>query len=140
VPAARAEEAFVVTDDIPADTGSADPSAELRHAAETVRQRFRRGSPAYGFWRVIAGVWDRWAERMELGVELSPIAHAEFQAALFSSRKYMEMRHGASELVVLTGTLSCAKCGHAFTSAADEDIRATELAGRLLGHVCKKPS
>ncbi len=108
----------------------------MRHAAEIVRERYREGSPAYGFWRVIAGIWDRWAERMELGVDLSPIAHAEFQAALFSSRKYMEMRHGGSEGVTMTGTLSCAKCGHVFATPAEDDVRATELSARLLGHVC----
>jgi hypothetical protein len=126
----------VLADHIPADTGSADPSGELRHAAETVRERYRQGSPAYGFWRVIAGIWDRWAERMELGVELSSLAHAEFQAALFSARKYMEMRHGESESLVLTGTLSCAKCGRQLASPADAHIKATELSARLLGHVC----
>jgi hypothetical protein len=124
--------------DIPVDTGSADPTAELRHAAQAVRERYRKGSPAYGFWRVIAGIWERWAERMELGVELSPVAHAEFQAALFSSRKYMEMRHGACESVVTTGKLSCESCGKPLLTP-DERVRATELAGRLLGHVCDEP-
>jgi hypothetical protein len=85
---------------------------------------------------VIAGIWDRWAERMELGVELTPIAHAEFQAALFSSRKYMQMRHGGSEAVAMTGTLSCTNCGRVFATPAEEGIRATELSARLLGHVC----
>jgi hypothetical protein len=130
----------VLTSDIPADTGSADPSAELRHAAEMVRERYRKGSPAYGFWRVISGIWDRWAERMELGIDLSPIAHAEFQAALFSSRKYMEMRYGGSEPVAMTGTLSCAKCGHLLATPGEENIRATELSARLLGHVCRTDS
>jgi hypothetical protein len=125
-----------MTTDIPVDTGSADPTAELRHAAEAVRERYRKGSPAYGFWRVIAGIWDRWAERMELGVELSPVAHAEFQAALFSSRKYMEMRYGGSESVVTTGKITCESCGQVFVTPDEHDIRATELAGRLLGHVC----
>jgi hypothetical protein len=73
---------------------------------------------------------------MELGVDLTPIAHAEFQAALFSSRKYMEMRRGGSEAVTMTGALACAKCGHVFATPADEGIKATELSGRLLGHVC----
>jgi hypothetical protein len=127
----------VLTDDIPPDTGSADPSTELRHAAEMIRQRYQQGSPAYGFWRVIAGIWDRWAERMELGVELTPVSHAEFQAALFSSRKYMEMRHGGSEPLTLTGSLSCANCGQTLATPADEDIKATELSARLLGHVCQ---
>ena len=85
-----------MTEDIPPDTGSADPGSELRSAASTVRDRYRKGSPAYGFWRVTAGIWDRWAERMELGVELSPVAHAELQAALFSARKYLELRHAGS--------------------------------------------
>jgi hypothetical protein len=58
---------------------------------------------------VIAGIWDRRAERMELGVDLTPVAHAEFQAALFSSRKYMEMRHGGSEVVAMTGKISHAQ-------------------------------
>jgi hypothetical protein len=73
---------------------------------------------------------------MELGVDLSPVAHAEFQAALFSSRKYMEMRHGESEDVALAGTVSCAKCGQVFATPAEENLRATELSARLLGHVC----
>jgi hypothetical protein len=140
VPTARDLGGAVLTDDIPADTGSADPSTELRQAAEAVRQRYRKGSPAYGFWRVIAGIWDRWAERMEVGVDLSPVAHAEFQAALFSSRRYMEMRHGGSEPVMMTGKLSCAKCGHEFATPAEENIWATELSARLLGHVCGKAS
>jgi hypothetical protein len=77
---------------------------------------------------------------MELGVDLSPVAHAEFQAALFSSRKYMEMRHGGSESVAMAGTLACAKCGHVFATPAEENIRATELSARLLGHVCSTDS
>ncbi len=89
---------------------------------------------------MIAGIWDRWAERMELGVDLSPIAQAEFQAALFSSRKYMEMRHGGSESVAMSGALSCAKCGHVFARPAEQGIRATELSARLLGHVCRADS
>ena len=122
--------------DIDADAGSADPGVELRYAATTVRQRYRDGSPAYGFWRVTAGIWDRWAERVELGVELSPVAHAEFQAALFSARKYLEMRHGGSERVVSTGSLSCSKCGQVLAAPEEADLLATELSGRLLGHVC----
>jgi hypothetical protein len=102
-----------------------------------VRQRYQKGSPAYGFWGVIAGIWERWAHRMELGVELSPVSHAEFQAALFSSRKYMEMRRGGSEPLTLSGAVSCAKCGHVLATPADENIKATELAARLLAHVCK---
>jgi hypothetical protein len=128
-----------VTEDIPPDTGSADPSSELRAAAEIVRERYRQGSPAYGFWRVISGVWDRWAERMELGIDLTPVAHAEFQAALFSARKYMEMRHGGSEMIVSAGTLSCQTCGEEFIKAAGTQMKATELSYRLLGHVCPGP-
>ena len=70
--------------EVPVDIGSADPGAELREAATAVRERYRKGSPAYGFWRVTAGIWERWAERVELGLQLSPVAQAEFQAALFS--------------------------------------------------------
>jgi hypothetical protein len=125
-----------VTTEVPPETGSADPGAELREAAAIVRQRYKEGSPAHGFWRVTAGVWERWAERLELGTELSPVAHAEFQAALFSARKYMEMRHGGSELVRADGPLACAECGHVFVATTDGEIRATELSGRLLGHVC----
>jgi hypothetical protein len=125
-----------LTGEIPAETGSADPGVELRHAAQTVRERYRTGSPAFGFWRVIAGIWDRWAERLELGVELSPVAHAEYQAALFSARKYLEMRHGGDERVVCTGTVSCEACGHVFLSEGDDAVTATELSARLLAHVC----
>jgi hypothetical protein len=125
-----------VTIEISPDTGSPDPGAELREAAATVRQRYKEGSPAYGFWRVTAGIWQRWAERVELGTEFSPVAHAEFQAALFSARKYMEMRHGGSEHVRADGRLTCAACDHVFVTGADGEIRATELSGRLLGHVC----
>jgi len=122
--------------EIPAVIGSADPGAELREAAATVRERFRKGSPAFGFWRVTAGIWERWAERVELGIELSPVAHAEYQAALFSARKYMEMRHGESQHVVATGPLSCAGCGYVFASSDSQGLRATELSARLLGHAC----
>jgi hypothetical protein len=122
--------------DIPADTGSADPGFELRQAATTVRERYTEGSHGHGFWKVTAGIWDRWAERVELGTELSPVAHAEFQAALFSARKYMEMRHGGYERLVLTGEVSCAKCGHVFAAKEDENVPATELSSRLLAHVC----
>lgn len=122
--------------DIPADTGSADPGLELRQAATTVRQRYTEGSHGYGFWKVTAGIWDRWAERVELGTELSAVAHAEFQAALFSARKYMEMRHAGYERLVLTGELSCARCGYVFAAKEDENVPATELSSRLLGHVC----
>ena len=125
-----------MADEVPPDTGSADPSAELRLAAKTVRERFRKGSPAYGFWRVTAGIWDRWAQRMELGVELSPVAHAEFQAALFSARKYLEMRHVGSGEIAVSGTVSCARCAHVFTTSEGENLTATELSARLLGHAC----
>jgi hypothetical protein len=122
--------------EIPAHIGSPDPGAELREAGTIVRQRYAKGSPAYGFWRVTAGIWERWAERVELGVELSPVAQAEFQAALFSARKYMEMRHGGSERIVAAGPLSCAGCGHVFASPDSQALPATELSARLLGHVC----
>ena len=127
-----------MTDEIPGDTGSADPSAELRQAARTVRERYRKGSPAYSFWRVTAGIWERWAERMELGVELSPVAHAEFQAALFSARKYLELRHVGSGKVAVAGTVSCARCGHLFGASEAADLSATELSARLLGHACDR--
>lgn len=122
--------------DIPPETGSADPGAELRHAATTVKQRYSKGSPAYGFWRVTAGIWERWAERVELGIELSPVAQAEFQAALFSARKYMDLRHGGSERVLIGGALSCAGCAEVLASPDDQALPATELSVRLLGHVC----
>jgi hypothetical protein len=125
-----------MTDEIPTDTGSADPGAELRLAAKTVRERFRKGSPAYSFWRVTAGIWDRWAERMELGVELSPVAHAEYQAALFSARKYLEMRHASSSEVSVAGPVTCARCGHIFAAPDEQHLTATELSARLLGHAC----
>ena len=127
-----------MTDEIPADTGSADPSEELQQAARTVRERFRKGSPAYAFWRVTAGIWDRWAERMELGVELSPVAHAEYQAALFSARKYLEMRHVGSGEVALTAPVACARCGHIFAAPGSQQLTATELSARLLGHACDR--
>jgi len=126
-----------VTDDIPAETGSADPGSELRQAATMVRQRHREGSPDYEFWRVTAGIWDRWADRSELAIELSPVAHAEFQTALFSARKYMESQHGGSERVVAAGTLSCARCGHVFVSSQDQNLLAEELSALLLGHACR---
>jgi hypothetical protein len=122
---------------IPSDTGSADPGEELRQAATTVRQRYKKGSPAYGFWGVTAGIWERWAERVELGIELSPVARAEFQAALFGARKYLEMRHGVSERVTAAGPLSCAGCGRVFATPEDDELQATELSARLLGHVCQ---
>lgn len=125
-----------MTEDIPPDTGSADPGAELREAARSVHERYKEGSPAYGFWRVTAGVWDRWAERLELGVELSPVAHAEFQAALFSARRYLESHYGGDEPVVAAGPLTCGTCGHVFISQGDDSMTAAQLAGLLAGHVC----
>src|SRR5271166_2634383 len=101
-----------------------------------VRQRYKEGSPAYAFWKVTAGIWDRWAQRVDLGAELSPVAHAEFQAALFSARKYLEARHGGLELLVVSGALSCAGCGYVFAEPQDSHVPATELSARLLGHIC----
>ena len=129
-----------MTDEIPADTGSADPGAELRQAAAMVRQRHKEGSPAYGFWRVTAGIWERWAERAEMGIDLSPVAHAEFQAALFSARKYMELQHGGSEPVEAAGCLSCAKCGHVFVAKGEKDLLARDLSARLLSHIRDPPN
>ena len=128
-----------MTDDVPADTGSADPGVELRKAATLARQRHREGSPAYGFWRITAGIWDRWAERVEMAIDLSPVAHAEFQAALFSARQYVELQEGGSERVVAAGPLSCARCGHEFISPGDDGVRAEELGSMLLDHVCDTP-
>jgi hypothetical protein len=125
-------------DEVPADTGSADPGSELRLAAKTVRERYRKGSPAYQFWRVTAGIWERWAERMELGVELSPVAHAEFQAALFSARKYLEMHHVGSGAVQITAPVTCARCGHVYVTEEEGGISATELSARLLSHSCDR--
>ena len=50
------------------------------------------------------------------------------------------MRRGGSEAVTMSGTLACAKCGHVFATPAEENIKATELSGRLLGHVCRTDS
>lgn len=122
--------------DIPADTGSADPGGELRDAASAVRDRYKPGSPAYGFWRVIAGVWERWAERSEQETELSAVARSEFQAALFLAREYLKLRRGGDEWIVAAGPVSCANCGHVFITKGDQDVPATELSGRLLAHVC----
>src|ERR1700722_17600169 len=122
-PAGRGEAVM----EVPVDVGSADPGAELREAATTLRERYKKGSPAYGFWRVTAGIWERWAERMEMGVELSAVAHAEFQAALFSARKYMDLRHGGSEQVSIAGDLSCGGCGQVFASPDEKALAATEL-------------
>lgn len=126
-----------MTDEIPPETGSADPGTELRAAAHAVRQRYHEGSPAYGFWRVIAGIWERWADRAESEIELSAMSKAEFQAALFSARRYMEMREGGDEWVVAAGSLSCASCGHVFITKGDENVPATELSSQLLAHVCR---
>ncbi|HEY7323309.1 MAG TPA: hypothetical protein VH520_00680 [Streptosporangiaceae bacterium] len=122
--------------DIPADTGSADPGGELREAASAVRNRYKPGSPAYGFWRVIAGVWERWAERSEQETELSAVARSEFQAALFLAREYLKLRRGGDEWILAAGALSCANCGHVFITKGDQDVPASELSGRLLAHVC----
>lgn len=125
-----------MTDDIPADTGSADPGGELREAATAVRNRYKPGSPAYRFWRVIAGIWERWAERSEQELELSAVARAEFQAALVLARAYLDMRRGGDEWLVAAGALSCANCGFVFITKGDQNVPATELSGRLLAHVC----
>jgi hypothetical protein len=126
----------VMSDEIPADTGSADPGSELREAASAVRERYKAGSPAYGFWRVVAGTWDRWAARSEQETELSAVAKSEFQAALLSAREYLKMRAGGDEWVTAGGALSCATCAHVFISKGEANVPATELSGRLLAHVC----
>jgi len=126
--------------DVPADIGSADPGGELREAATTVRERYRSGSPAYGFWRVTAGIWERWAERVELGVKLSPVSQAEFQAALFSARKYLDLRHSDAARVSIGGALSCRGCGQVLASPDEQALPATELSHRLLGHICMSGS
>ncbi|MBO0833247.1 MAG: hypothetical protein J2P28_09305 [Actinobacteria bacterium] len=125
-----------MTDDIPADTGSADPGGELREAAAAVRNRYKAGSPAYNFWRVTAGIWERWAERAEQEIELSAVARSELQAAIVSAREYLKLRRGGDEWIVAGGALSCAACGHVFISKGDQKVPATELSGRLLAHVC----
>jgi hypothetical protein len=125
-----------MTDDIPADTGSADPGSEFRAAAEAVRQRYKPGSPGYGFWRVIAGLWERWAVRSEQELELSAVATAEFQAELVSAREYLKMRRGGDEWVIAAGALSCANCGRVFIAKGDQNVPAAELTGRLMSHVC----
>jgi hypothetical protein len=125
-----------MTDDIPADTGSADPGGELREAATAVRNRYKPGSPAYGFWRVMAGIWDRWAERSEQETELSAVARSEFQAVLVLAREYLQLRSGGDEWIVAAGPLSCSACGQVFLTKDDENVPAAELSGRLLAHVC----
>jgi hypothetical protein len=67
------------------------------------------------------------------------MSKAEFQAALFSARRYMEMREGGDEWVVAAGPLSCATCGHVFIAKGDENVPAADLSGRLLAHVCGGP-
>jgi hypothetical protein len=124
-----------MTDDIPADTGSADPGGELREAATAVRNRYKAGSPAYGFWRVMAGIWERWAERSEQETELSAVARAEFQAVLVLAREYLQMRRAGDEWIVAAGALSCSACGQVFLTKGDENVPAAELSGRLLAHV-----
>jgi len=125
-----------MTDEIPADTGSADPGSELRAAERAVRERYKEGTPGYGFWRVIAGIWERWAARSEQEIELSALSKSEFQAALVSARQYLEMRRGGDEWVVAAGALSCATCGHVFITKADANVPAAELSGQLMAHVC----
>lgn len=128
-----------MTDDIPADTGSADPGGELREAAAAVRQRYKPGSPAYGFWRVIAGGWERWAERSERDLELSAVARSEFQIAIVTAREYLKMQRGGDEWVIAAGALSCSACGHVFLTKGDQNVPAPELSERLLAHVCAGP-
>jgi hypothetical protein len=125
-----------MTDDVPADTGSADPGGELRAAAEAVRLRYKPGSPGYGFWRVIAGIWERWAVRAEQELELSAVANAELQAELVSAREYLKMRRGGDEWIIAAGALSCANCGQVFLRKGDQNVPAAELTGRLMSHVC----
>ena len=125
-----------MTDDKPADTGSADPGGELRAAAIAVRERYKPGSPGYGFWRVIAGIWERWAVRAEQELELSAVATAELQAALVSAREYLQIRRGGDEWIIAAGALSCANCGHVFITKGDQNVPATELSGQLMAHVC----
>jgi hypothetical protein len=125
-----------MTDEVPVDAGSADPGAELREAARAVRERYKSGSPAYGFWRVLAGSWERWAQRSEQEVELSSVAKAELQASLVSAREYLKLRNSGDEWIVAAGPLSCAACGHVFITKGDQNVPATELSGQLLSHVC----
>jgi hypothetical protein len=125
-----------MTDEIPADTGSADPGSELRAAALAVRERYKPGSPAYGFWRVLAGIWERWAVRSEQETELSAVAKSEMQAELLVAREYLKIVTGGDEWVVASGALSCAACGHVFITKGDPNVAAAELSGDLLAHVC----
>lgn len=128
-----------MTNDIPAGTGSADPGGEMREAAAAVRNRYKPGSPAYGFWRVLAGIWERWAERAEQETELSAVARSESQAELVLAREYLKLRNGGDEWIVAAGALSCANCGHVFVTKGDQNLPAAELTGRLLAHVCPDP-
>jgi hypothetical protein len=128
-----------MSDEIPADTGSADPGTELRAAASAVRERYKEGSPGYGFWRIIAGVWDRWAARSEQETELSAVAKSELQTQLLSAREYLKLRTAGDEWIVASGALSCATCGHVFITKGNANLPAPELSGRLLAHVCEGP-
>jgi hypothetical protein len=125
-----------MTDEIPAGTGSADPGSELRAAADAVRERYKPGSPAYGFWRVLSGIWERWAVRTEQETELSAVAKSELQAELLVAREYLKIREGGDEWIVASGALSCAACGHVFLTKGDPNVAAAELSGKLLDHVC----
>jgi hypothetical protein len=129
-----------MTDEIPADTGSADPGSELREAANAVRERYKPGSPAYGFWRVLAGIWERWAIRSEQETELSAVAKSELQAELLVAREYLKIRAGGDEWVIAAGAVSCAACGHVFLTKGDPNMAAADLSGDLLAHVCDVPS
>lgn len=125
-----------MTDEIPAGTGSADPGSELRAAADAVRERYRPESPGYGFWRVLAGIWERWAVRSEQETELSAVAKSELQAELLSAREYLKIREGGDEWIVAAGAVSCAACGHVFLTKGDPNVAAAELSGKLLAHMC----
>jgi hypothetical protein len=125
-----------MTDDIPADTGSADPGGELREAANAVRERYKPGSAGYAFWRVVAGIWDRWAVRAEQELELSAVATAELQAEIVSAREYLKLRQGGDEWIIAAGALSCSNCGQVFITKGDQNVPATELSGQLMSHVC----
>jgi hypothetical protein len=128
-----------MSEEIPPETGSADPGGELRAAASAVRERYKPGSPAFGFWRVIAGTWERWAVRSEQETELSAVAKSELQSALLSAREYLTIRNGGDEWIVAAGALSCANCGRVFVTKGDPNMAAAELSGKLLAHVCDAP-
>jgi hypothetical protein len=128
-----------MSEEIPPETGSADPGGELRAAASAVRERYKPGSPAFGFWRVIAGTWERWAVRSEQETELSAVAKSELQSALLSAREYLTIRNGGDEWIIAAGALSCANCGRVFITKGDANMAAAELSGRLLAHVCDGP-